>query len=994
MKSLHPNRYLRHAILIALAGTFIVNSHPLFAQNAVGTALRAEVNLNGDWSYIFNQSDDQIPHSGWQTRRVPETPIADGSASVWYQHTLNLPQSWIVPGRSYYLKLEKAGHYAAVYWNGNLVSNHFGQYSPFEADVTSFVIPGQNTIDIYVHKADTIYVRPGANITQHSCPQGNPDCIGNSYRPNALSPEARNWVGIAGDITFSWRPTEHITDVFIQPSVQTWNLLAQIQAVGGSPTATVQATVLDGSTPVLTLPAQSITSGEAMLNATWTNPVLWGPSPYGEAKLYTLQTDLLENGTVVDTEFSRFGFREVWISGKDIFLNGQKLWFTGTYGEPLDLIRYVNDRRPQGQFLFIMESSGVNLLQWHWDDPGDSFLNVADEMGILVLGSFFCDGNLQDSQVDSVPAWTEWMISTAQEWITDRRKHTSIVIWRPVDRGPEGVPESNMQQIVAAAEALDPTRPFADTNPSPFPIDSFAQRVSFEGACYDGSTVVGRMARNTKPLLERELTNYQSPCLSEFLDSFYQEGYLAGVSGMIANDLSLFNPQNFVPDWFSISGPGNRPQLVTSLANWTAPWTASSSGMELEGLYQAYVQPTLLQTSPTSGEYQASNLPAGAQTAFLSPANGNLGQPLGILVAEDGSGTAWFTVPQPGSYQLIYNPGTGDVITNVTVTPPNPYGFVSVTPNPVWFPMQPVGSNTPATQVALYNNEPFDLPISSIAITGTDVSDFTQTNNCPATLPRGTQCTVSVAFNPTAIGSRTATLAINDNAPGSPHTTSLSGAGSLVFLSPNPLVFGDQAMGSPGSSQNLTLKNQSGAAVAISSIFFSGNNPQDFTESNNCPVFPNSLGAGASCSITVVFTPTLSGPRAAVLNVIDNANPRPQTASLAGSGTFGSLSPGSLNFGSVKLGNKSASQTATLTNVSIYTPLLIAGIAVTGPNASDFTQTNNCPVEPNFVSPEKACTISLTFAPSAIGQRTATLAVSDSGGGSPQLVALSGTGTD
>ena len=982
----------------ALTAMLSVISGPLVAQDAVGSADRAEVTLNGLWSYQVNQTQAQIPTSGWSTARVPEPPISDGTTSVWYQHTLNIPSSWMVSGRSFFLKLEKTGHYAAIYWNGQLVASHFGQFSPFEAAVTPFVVAGQNTIDIYVHKAAGAYIRPGVVNDQISCPRGNPDCIGNAYRAYTLDVTARNWVGIVGDITFSWRPTENLSDVFVQPSVRTWTLQAQIQVTGASPNATVQGTVLDGSTPVLTLPPQPVTSGTAMLSAGWTNPVLWGPSPYGQPKLYTMQTDLLENGTVVDSQYTRFGFREVWVSGKDIMLNGKKLWFAGMYRSPLELIRYVNDRRPQGQFLFIMESSGFNLLQWHWDDPGDPFLDVADEMGILVIGSFHCDGRPQiQSQVDDLAAWTKWMSSTAQEWILARRKHPSIIVWKPTDMAPPGVPRSAMEQISAAAQALDSTRPFAALYPGNTAIDAWAQVVMHQDStCDDGSYMTNLVANDAKPLMEKELGPYSlnTPCVSEFFDTFYQKGYLAGMSGMMANGVPLFNPQTFRPPWFSISGPGNRPTTETLLADWTSPWTATPYSMQFEGLYQTYVQQPLLQTSPTSGEYQASGLPPGAQTAFLAPVNGTVGIPEGILVAEDGSGTAWFTVPQPGNYQLIYNPGTGDVITNVTVTGPNPYGFVSLAPNPVTFPMQLVGSTTPTSQVVLYNNEPAALTISSIGVEGTNMNDFSQTNNCPAMLTQSAQCTISVAFTPSAVGSRTATLKISDSAPGSPHTTSLTGSGTLVLLTPNPLTFGDQSAGIASPAQNLTLQNQSGAAVQIASITFAGSNPGDFSQTNTCPVSPATLADGASCTIAVTFTPSLTGERAAVLNVSDGANPSPQTATLSGYGTYVSFSPTSLDFGVETLGSTSTPMTVTLANTAKSTALIIAGVGLGGANPTDFAETNNCPIAPNTLSAHENCKITVTFTPTDVGQRTAILAVNDTGGGSPQSISLTGTGSN
>jgi hypothetical protein len=101
-----------------------------------------------------------------------------------------------------------------------------------------------------------------------------------------------------------------------------------------------------------------------------------------------------------------------------------------------------------------------------------------------------------------------------------------------------------------------------------------------------------------------------------------------------------------------------------------------------------------------------------------------------------------------------------------------------------------------------------------------------------------------------------------------------------------------------------------------------------------------------------------------------------------------SLSALSLDFGTQTVGTTSVPNSITLTNTAA-TPLTISQIAVQGPNAGDFAQTNTCPTP---VAAKGICTITLTFTPAALGARTATLSITDDGGNSPQTVALSGTG--
>jgi hypothetical protein len=94
-------------------------------------------------------------------------------------------------------------------------------------------------------------------------------------------------------------------------------------------------------------------------------------------------------------------------------------------------------------------------------------------------------------------------------------------------------------------------------------------------------------------------------------------------------------------------------------------------------------------------------------------------------------------------------------------------------PTSLNFGLQFRGTTSPAKTVTLTNSGPFPLSVTGITITG----DFSQTNNCPATLSAQTSCTISVRFRPTGSFTRTGTLSVTDNAPGSPQKVALSGLG-------------------------------------------------------------------------------------------------------------------------------------------------------------------------------------------------------------------------
>jgi Abnormal spindle-like microcephaly-assoc'd, ASPM-SPD-2-Hydin len=216
-----------------------------------------------------------------------------------------------------------------------------------------------------------------------------------------------------------------------------------------------------------------------------------------------------------------------------------------------------------------------------------------------------------------------------------------------------------------------------------------------------------------------------------------------------------------------------------------------------------------------------------------------------------------------------------------------------------------------------------------------------------------------------------------------------------VSLAPTSLSFGNQAVGQTSAGKMVTLTNSGSAALTITSVTVTGPNATDFAAPNTCPVSPNTLAAGASCTLTVTFTPSAAGTRAAGISVSDNASGSPHTVPLDGTGVTPApgvtLTPTSVNFGNQNVNTTSSAQTLTLTN-SGTAALTISGITLGGTNAADFAQTNTCPISPSTLAAGASCTLSVTFTPSATGARSASLAISDNAAGSPHNVPLTGTG--
>jgi Abnormal spindle-like microcephaly-assoc'd, ASPM-SPD-2-Hydin len=210
--------------------------------------------------------------------------------------------------------------------------------------------------------------------------------------------------------------------------------------------------------------------------------------------------------------------------------------------------------------------------------------------------------------------------------------------------------------------------------------------------------------------------------------------------------------------------------------------------------------------------------------------------------------------------------------------------------------------------------------------------------------------------------------------------SNLLAAQPTVKLSPTSLSFGDQMVDVSSTAQVVTVTNTGTTTLLLSNIRISGGNHIDFSQTNTCG---SSLGANASCTISVVFTPSKTGSRTSTVSISDNATGSPQSVALSGTGVAPTvtLSPASLSFGGVLVGKSSATQSVTVSN-SGTAPLTVSDFDTTG----DFSQTNNCTAAPVPVG--SSCTITVTFSPTAAWSRGGSIAITDNAYNDPQQVLL------
>jgi len=209
---------------------------------------------------------------------------------------------------------------------------------------------------------------------------------------------------------------------------------------------------------------------------------------------------------------------------------------------------------------------------------------------------------------------------------------------------------------------------------------------------------------------------------------------------------------------------------------------------------------------------------------------------------------------------------------------------IDVKPTTLAFGAQAVTTTSTSQTVTVTSIGDSPLNIGAITVSG----DFViQSDSCSnkSLVNKGDNCAVQIAFKPASIGPRNGQVLIPNNVNPGPFAVSLTGLGTTLSISPVALVFGNQGVGSTAATQPVTMTNTGGAAIAITSIVASG----DFAENDTCG---NSLAGGASCIISVSFTPTAIGTRTGSITITDVDPTSPQIVSLIGHGT----SPGTGQF--------------------------------------------------------------------------------------------------
>jgi hypothetical protein len=305
---------------------------------------------------------------------------------------------------------------------------------------------------------------------------------------------------------------------------------------------------------------------------------------------------------------------------------------------------------------------------------------------------------------------------------------------------------------------------------------------------------------------------------------------------------------------------------------------------------------------------------------------------------------------------------------------------LSISPASATFPGV-VGTISDAVTFVVRNNGTASSGAVSAALGGTGAAQFSITDNrCSGVLAGLATCTVAVAYKPTAPGAVTATLTATDATVGSTAAVAtLSGTAVTegVLAITGPADLGSVTVGVAGTPATFTVTNNGGSA-APSVVLGPAGDPQFAIGNNSC----TDLAPAATCTFAVTFTPASVGLKSTVLTAksgdISGQRPIQGTGIAALTPTILSMSPPTLDFGTLGVGKTSSPQTFTVTNTgqvasgTLTVTKLDSTSSVGGASQFDFTKTCG-----PALAPGDSCFVVVTYKPTISRSASASFTVSD-----------------
>lgn len=287
---------------------------------------------------------------------------------------------------------------STVYINGHLLGTRPYGYSTFEYDLTPYINrTGDNVIAVKVDNSDQPNSRwySGCGIYRHVWLT--------KTMKKAYIPQWGQYVSttLQGDV----------------------KVKVDFLANGSKLKLAIRNTIYDAAGKVV---AKS--QGSEVQQLKVKNPQLWD---IGKGYLYTVKSELVVNGKVVDAATTTTGFRDVKFDArKGFFLNGRNLKINGVCEHhDFGCLGAALNEDAMHRKLTILRDMGVNAIRSSHNPPAPELLNMCDSMGLLVMDESFDMWRRKKSNGDYARFFDEWHKRDLSDLVKRDRNHPSIIMW-------------------------------------------------------------------------------------------------------------------------------------------------------------------------------------------------------------------------------------------------------------------------------------------------------------------------------------------------------------------------------------------------------------------------------------------------------------------------------------------------------------------------------------------------------------------------------------
>jgi beta-glucuronidase len=433
--------------------------------------------LDGIWSFALDAAGAGRAEGWWRAtlpaaRSMPvpssfndvlaDPKVHDHVGDVWYQRSVFIPRGWA--GQRIVLRFDAATHRAAVWVGDTCVAEHEGGYTPFEADVSALVQPGQEF---------RLTVLVNNELTWHSLPPGLVEVLPDGTRRQRQYHDFFNYAGLHRGVWLYATSHSHIADVSVVTDIDEGvGVVRYSTAVEDAAAAAIRVRLRDAAGAVVA-DANGAT-GELRVP----EPNLWQP---GRGYLYELGVELIDDGVTVDSYALLVGIRTARVEGTRFLINGEPFSFRG-FGmhEDLDVHGRGHDDVAMVHDFSLLSWVGANSFRTSHYPYAEEVLEHADRLGIVVIdetaavglnlgvgGGLFLGGPKTTYSEETISAETQRVHRRAIEDLIARDKnHPCVVLWSLANE-PESHTEAArryFEPLFATARQADPSRPVGFVN--------------------------------------------------------------------------------------------------------------------------------------------------------------------------------------------------------------------------------------------------------------------------------------------------------------------------------------------------------------------------------------------------------------------------------------------------------------------------------------------------------------------------------------------------